>query len=313
MTKIISTTIIAALILGLLVLGCSTSKQLFPKKMNLVKPHIKKEFLSDRYIIPILGSVHDLDIRPDGKRLTFTGEDNKIWTSDIDGRNQQRVSNLTWDSSPTWSPDGKKIAFQSYHRFSKDFKIWVVGADGKNLRQLEDTPSSGTYSQQYPQWSPDGLSLVWSEGDRGLRIANIDGKNGRNLTEGKGFQIVIDWSPDGQSIYYWDYSSCDIKSPCRRIGIDGKNNRESNTYEIAQLEQKLSDRKFIYQCQENKIYRLLLNNRANRKVIFDVSRFPRMLVSKCKLSPDSTKLIFNVVSKGGGNDTAFIINLPAIK
>jgi Tol biopolymer transport system component len=257
--------------------------------------------------------VDDSDLSPDGKRLAFTGKDGKIWTSDVDGRNQQRVSDLNWDVNPTWSPDGKRIAFQSYGKFNRDFTIWVVDADGKNLRQLEANPNSGTYGQQYPQWSPDGLYLVWSEGDHGLRIADIDGKNGRNLMESKGFQMLVAWSPDGQSIYYSDNSVCKAKSPCRRIGIDGKDDRESDTDEIAKLEQKLSDLKFIYQCQDEKIYQSPLNNRAKRKVIFNVSRFPSMLVNRCKLSPDRTKLIFSIIGKGGGNNTTFALDLRAIE
>lgn len=189
----LSIPIYSASIIGMLVLAyvVYTKLSVDPQSSYSVAPHLKEAFASYRYIIPLLGDVDDPDISPDGEKLTFTGKNWKIWTSDINGRNLRQVSNLKWDANPTWSPDGKKIAFQSYGRFGRDFRIWVVDADGKNLRQLEDDPNPGKYGQQYPQWSPDGLHLVWSEGDRGLRIADVDGKNGRNLTRFKTFQLYL--------------------------------------------------------------------------------------------------------------------------
>jgi TolB protein len=61
------------------------------------------------------------------------------------------------DYQPVWSPDGKKIAFVSTRDATKDSSnIWVVNADGSNLRQF-------TYrgKNDYPTWSPDGTKLAF--------------------------------------------------------------------------------------------------------------------------------------------------------
>lgn len=61
------------------------------------------------------------------------------------------------DYQPVWSPDGKKIAFVSSREVAKGMSnIWVVNADGSNLRQLTFQGKN-----DYPTWSPDGKRLAF--------------------------------------------------------------------------------------------------------------------------------------------------------
>ncbi|MEO6221001.1 MAG: hypothetical protein ABIO81_11270, partial [Ginsengibacter sp.] len=60
------------------------------------------------------------------------------------------------DSYPMFSPDQKKIAFESNR--SGNFEIYTMNSDGTNIRQLTfDTAFDGT-----PAWSPDGKSIVFA-------------------------------------------------------------------------------------------------------------------------------------------------------
>jgi TolB protein len=80
------------------------------------------------------------------------------------------------DVDPTWSPDGKKIAFSSnrasayWERFfgSHNYDIWVMNADGSGLTQLT------TYSKYegHPTWSRDGDIYFFTCG--GFFIKNWD-------------------------------------------------------------------------------------------------------------------------------------------
>ena len=73
---------------------------------------------------------------------------------DVDGDNQRDVTggdffevevNEPFDQNPDWSPDGKSIAF--YSSRGGDFEIYVMGADGKNQRQITDNaPNDGQSS-----------------------------------------------------------------------------------------------------------------------------------------------------------------------
>ncbi len=53
------------------------------------------------------------------------------------------------------SPDASRVAFEGYTTGNSD--IYVVGVDGTGLRQLTTDPAT----DQYPQWSPDGTTIVY--------------------------------------------------------------------------------------------------------------------------------------------------------
>ena len=62
--------------------------------------------------------------------------------------------------SPSWSPDGRHITFDSNRHGKAD--IYVMGSDGSNPRRLTDHPDWAAY----PSWSPDGRHIAFeSESD----------------------------------------------------------------------------------------------------------------------------------------------------
>ncbi|MYI63844.1 MAG: hypothetical protein F4105_19720 [Gemmatimonadetes bacterium] len=66
-----------------------------------------------------------------------------------DGNNLRRLPNRdAGDGSPSWSPDGTLIAFQSNQH------IYVTYANGRNARW--HTNSGGS-----PSWSPDGTQIAF--------------------------------------------------------------------------------------------------------------------------------------------------------
>jgi Tol biopolymer transport system component len=70
------------------------------------------------------------------------------------GRPTPLIASTQLDGEPSWSPDGKAIAFVSNRSGSQ--ALWVCGADGSNPLQL--TLFNGP-SVIHPRWSPDGN--VW--------------------------------------------------------------------------------------------------------------------------------------------------------
>ncbi len=60
-------------------------------------------------------------------------------------------------AQPVWSPDGRKIAFESYSRSqfssSRLSDIYIMNADGTRQRNLTRTPGASRRESQ-PVWSP---------------------------------------------------------------------------------------------------------------------------------------------------------------
>ena len=113
-------------------------------------------------------------------------------------------TNLLESKSPSWSPDGRKIAFVGT---DKDWHphIYVMNADGRKKKKLTDDP--GIYS--VPCWSPDGKKLAFGfkfglkrEGNNEIYIMNVEGSDQKRLTNNSTDDSAPSWSPDGKKIAF---------------------------------------------------------------------------------------------------------------
>lgn len=103
------------------------------------------------------------------------------------------TNNPASDSNPSWSPNGKRIAFQSDR--DGNYEIYVMDADGKNQRRLTNNLSY----DEFPSWSSDGRSIVFqSNRDRNYEVYVMDanGKNQRKLTNNPADDSVPRWFDD---------------------------------------------------------------------------------------------------------------------
>ena len=142
-------------------------------------------------------------ISPDGKSIAFV-DHQEIWVIDLITKERRKITTVKWNANPKWSPDSKKIIFQSYGESMSNrcFSIWMVNADGSDQHQF-CMPAFGDYGDQYPFWSKDGKKVVWTHGLQ-LWIADRNGLNARPLTKDPGikYEYMADWSKDSKTILY---------------------------------------------------------------------------------------------------------------
>ena len=156
-------------------------------------------------------------------RIAFVSDrdrNKEIYLMDDDGKNQRNLTNHPdWDASPSWSPNGTRIAFISDRdghvpkgRVWSNFEIYVMDADGGNQQNLTNDP----HDDSSPSWSPDGKRIAFvSDRDRLLDIhgfptfeiyvMDADGENPQNLTNNRVEDWDPSWSPDGKRIVFISY------------------------------------------------------------------------------------------------------------
>jgi Tol biopolymer transport system component len=122
---------------------------------------------ADRAVTSGPGSAVRLQWSPDGTRIAFGSDrtgDAEIYAADADGANVVALTDNTaadWD--PAWSPDGRRIAFLSYR--DGQAAIYTMDVDGTNqVRLTRDASMEATGGFE---WSPDGMSIVYSAAVRG--------------------------------------------------------------------------------------------------------------------------------------------------
>ncbi|MDH4271747.1 MAG: S9 family peptidase [Candidatus Aminicenantes bacterium] len=106
------------------------------------------------------------NISPDGKQVIFTRgwvdrindrPQSNVWLTDIDAKRVRHLSLGNWrDSSPVWSPDGRKIAFLSDRDGTN--QVYVMWVDTREVAQLThlERGASGL------AWAPDGKRLAFT-------------------------------------------------------------------------------------------------------------------------------------------------------
>ena len=159
----------------------------------------------------------------------------EIYVMNADGSNRTRLTNNpAADVFPSWSPDGKKIAFTSLRDGSLpgagriNHEIYVMNADGSDQTRLTNNPAqdqltSNLSPKGFTSWSPDRTKIIFTSrrDNPGIYVMDADGSNQKNLTENPAFDAFPSWSPDGQRIVF--PSDRDGNTEIYVMDADGRN------------------------------------------------------------------------------------------
>jgi len=126
---------------------------------------------------------------------------NNIYVMNPDGSGQVRLtSDPGNDQRADISPDGSRIAFASNRSsgvVTSHFEIFVMNADGSDVRQLTDTPTS--FTNTWPRWSPNGEWIAFQSTVSGTSQVHAIRPDGTELSQvtSTGVNQFPAWSPDG--------------------------------------------------------------------------------------------------------------------
>jgi len=134
---------------------------------------------------------------PDGKRFLFTAQlvkekkgnttildSEEIWIAGADGSGALNISKnaVGQDYWPSWSPDGKKIAFAA-RKEGAPSSLYVMAPDGSDLKALVEPKWGPDYS--WVRWSPDGSRILALDGRDQIVVLAADGSGLTNLQKGQ--------------------------------------------------------------------------------------------------------------------------------
>jgi Tol biopolymer transport system component len=144
-----------------------------------------------------------------------------IFEANPDGTGLKRLTDTPgYNAEGSYSPDGKSIVFCSNRSGAKNLELYIMNADGTNVRPLTNAP--GCYNGG-PFFSPDGKKVIFRSDRKKkdhlqLYVINADGSGEKALTDNDQW---VYWAPfwykDGRHIIY---TAADHSDPLKRPNYD---------------------------------------------------------------------------------------------
>jgi TolB protein len=141
-------------------------------------------------------------VSPDGALVAFSSHRSSQWDiftlNLITGETQQITDDLAYDGAPTWSGDGKYLAFEKYVGGNLDIYLTPID-DSSSTRRVTTHPANDFA----PAWNPTNTQIAFTStrgGDNDIWIVDVE-QTGEaiNFT----FNTTVDqhnpsWSPNGE-------------------------------------------------------------------------------------------------------------------
>jgi len=159
-----------------------------------------------------------------------------LYLADVaSGRKSPLVSEGSLNASPSFSPDGRRVAFA--RAIGSNIEVMVCDRDGSNVRRL--TNSSGIDTN--PAWSPSGREIAFTSSRSGrpqIYVMDAEGSNLRRVTFEGEYNDGASWSPDGTRLAYstrsernrFDLAVVDLVSLAARRITSGGGSNEAPTF-----------------------------------------------------------------------------------
>jgi Tol biopolymer transport system component len=144
---------------------------------------------------------------PDGTRIAFDSDRDGargVYVADSDGRNVRRVTGPGFAAVPSWSPDGRMLAFvRAEEDRPRVWNLWTIDLETNETRRL----TSHRYGQPWGgSWFPDGKRIAYSHEDR-LIVLDLEQDRPRVYPSPRKGRLVRTpaVSPDGRRVVFQVY------------------------------------------------------------------------------------------------------------
>jgi len=166
----------------------------------------------------------------------FGGGGPALYLADIaSGRKSPLVTEGSLNVSPSFSPDGRRVAFA--RAIGANIEIFSCARDGSGVRRLTNSPGIDTN----PAWSPNGQEIAFTSSRAGspqLYVMDSEGANVRRVTFQGEYNDGASWSADGTRIAFatridrnrFDVAVLDLVTLAAQKLTDGPGSNETPTF-----------------------------------------------------------------------------------
>ncbi|TAL78366.1 MAG: peptidase S41, partial [Bacteroidetes bacterium] len=149
--------------------------------------------------------IRSIEISPTGSRVVmdYRGDIITVPAEKGDPRNIT-LTTAVHEKFPSWSPDGKSIAY--YSDASGEYALHIKSQDGKGDPKTIKLSGTGFYA--YIKWSPDGKKVSYVDNGRNLYILDLETSNIKKIDSDEVYAPGVfrkmsgDWSSDSKWILY---------------------------------------------------------------------------------------------------------------
>jgi TolB protein len=212
-----------------------------------------------------------------------------LLVADSDGYNPQVVARSKESLlSPSWSPDGKKIAYVSFESGNSNIYVQDITTGSRQLVESHRKGINGA-----PAWSPDGSKLAVAlsyVGNLELFVLDLASHQETRLTNSLSIDTEPVWTPDGKSIYFTSdrsgrpqiYQVAASGGSPQRVSFQGQNNAEASVS---------YDGKQIAMVQGNgNVYRIVVMDRSLGDQVRSLS--PGPIDESPSFAPNASMLLY---------------------